>query len=208
MFAEQKKSNPSDWVGSKTIQIADNIEHIRFDTWLLYPCIDKPQSINMGPYCMDVCTDGRIAKGKFPLVIISHGSGGSHLLYRLIALHLAKNGYVVAMIKHHANNRDDNSLADQDKNLTLRTRHSSYVIDTLLSHEQWMDVINPLQIFMLGHSMGGCTALALAGAIPWSKRRLKSTFLMINGSARWCYWHLRVHGISIQIPLLTSISPC
>ncbi|AGH80891.1 alpha/beta hydrolase family protein [Psychromonas sp. CNPT3] len=173
MVVEQKKSNSSDWVGSKTVQITDNIEHISFDTWLLYPCIDKPQSVDVGPYCINVCADGRIAKGEFPLVIISHGSGGSHLLYRLIALHLVKNGYIVAMLKHHANNRDDNSLAEQDKNLTLRTRHIRYVIDTLLSDEQWMDVINPRKIFMIGHSMGGCTALALAGATPWSQHRLK-----------------------------------
>lgn len=155
--------------GSKTIKICDEINNVNFDTWLLYPSIDKSQNINIGPYSISACPDGKIAGGKFPLVVISHGGGGSHLLYRVIAQYLAQNGYVVAMPEHYGNSRNNNSLEGQNKNLTLRTRHIRLVIDTLLNDPELMERINSQQIFMIGHSMGGCTALALAGAVPWSK---------------------------------------
>ncbi len=61
------------------------------------PCTGKMTDMNIGPYSINVCPDGDFVNNKFPLVVISHGGGGSHLLYRIVALHLAQNGYVVAM---------------------------------------------------------------------------------------------------------------
>jgi predicted dienelactone hydrolase len=159
--------------GSKTIIIYDDFNNINYQSWLLYPSIDKSQNIKVGPYSINACPDGRFIKGKFPLVIISHGGGGSHLLYRVVAQYLAQNGYVVAMPEHHGNNRNDNSLEGENINLTLRTRHIRLVIDTLLSDPELMAHIDSRRIFMIGHSMGGCTALAVAGAVPWSRNQEK-----------------------------------
>jgi len=157
--------------GSKTIEIQDEINNINFQSWLLYPSMDKSRNIEVGPYSINASPDGKLAKGKFPLVIISHGGGGSHLLYRIAAQHLAENGYIVAMPEHHGNNRNDNSLEGKNKNLTLRTRHIRLVIDILLSDPELMSGIDSGQIFMIGHSVGGCTALAVAGAVPWAMER-------------------------------------
>ena len=157
--------------GSKTIRVHDEANDINFETWLLYPSTDQSQDIKIGPYSIRACQDGKIAGGKFPLVVISHGGGGSHLLYRVVAQHLAQNGYVVAMPEHHGNNRNNNSLEGRNKNLSLRTWHIRLVIDTLLSDPELMEHIDSQQIFMIGHSMGGCTALAIAGAVPWSRER-------------------------------------
>jgi predicted dienelactone hydrolase len=157
--------------GSKTIRIQDELNNINFETWLLYPSIDKPQNIKVGPYSINACAEGNFANGKFPLVLVTHGGGGSHLLYRVVAQHLAENGYIVAMPEHHGNNRNDNSLEGQNINLTFRTRHIRLVIDTLLSDLELTAYIDSRQIFMIGHSMGGCTALAVAGAVPWSRDR-------------------------------------
>lgn len=159
------------FVGSKTIHIHDKVNQLYFDTWLLYPSIDKPDHLQIGPYVVNACLEGKIAKGKFPVVIISHGSGGSHLLYRVVAQYLTEHGYIVAMPEHHGNNRNDNSLEGDNRNLTLRTQHIQLVIDTLLSDSEWCEQIDTEHIFMIGHSMGGCTALAIAGAVPWSRER-------------------------------------
>ncbi len=159
------------FVGRKTIRTPDDVENINFETWLLYPSTDKSQNIKIGPYSINACPDGKMAKGKFPLVVISHGGGGSHLLYRTVAQHLAKNGYIVAMPEHYGNNRNDNSLEGQNRNLTLRTRHIRLVIDALFSGPELMGYIDSRQVFMVGYSMGGCTALAIAGAVPWSMER-------------------------------------
>ncbi|WP_019615193.1 alpha/beta hydrolase family protein [Psychromonas ossibalaenae] len=164
-------SNMNYSAGSKTIKIQDEINNINFQSWILYPSIDNSQDIKIGPYSINVCPEGKLAKGNFPLVIISHGGGGSHLLYRIVAQHLAENGYIVAMPEHHGNNRNDNYLEGHNKNLTLRTRHIRLVTDTLLCDPELMECIDSRQIFMIGHSMGGSTALAVAGAVPWSIER-------------------------------------
>jgi predicted dienelactone hydrolase len=154
--------------GSKTMRIFDETNDVHFETWLLYPGTDESQNIKIGPYSIDACPDGKIAHGRFPFVLISHGGGGSHLLYRIVAQYLSQNGYIVAMVEHYGNNRKDNSLEGNNKNLTLRTRHIQLVIDTLLSDHEFKVHIDSQNIFMIGHSMGGCTALAIAGAVPWS----------------------------------------
>lgn len=40
--------------------------------------------------------------GRYPLILISHGSGGSEYGHRGWAEHLARNGYVVAAPRHWA----------------------------------------------------------------------------------------------------------
>jgi predicted dienelactone hydrolase len=63
-----------------------------------------------------------VAAGSFPLVVVSHGTGGSHLLYRALAAHLARNGFVVALPEHPQNNRNDNDLGGTAANLAQRPR--------------------------------------------------------------------------------------
>ncbi|MCB1166441.1 MAG: alpha/beta fold hydrolase [Leptospiraceae bacterium] len=156
-------------VGSRIIHIADSHNNIDFPAWLLYPSTQTPIDTHIGPFPISVCPEGPIAEGQFPLVIISHGGGGSHLLYRTIALHLAGNGFFVAMPEHYGNNRTDNSLGDTDRNIALRTHHISLLIDELLNAT---DGPSGSRLGLIGHSMGGATALALAGAKPWSRQRL------------------------------------
>ncbi|KUO74322.1 MAG: hypothetical protein APF81_02830 [Desulfosporosinus sp. BRH_c37] len=64
--------------------------------------------------------------------MISHGNGGSHLLYRTISTHLANNGFIVAMVEHYGNNRNNNELENTEENLILRPKHLSLTIDKLL----------------------------------------------------------------------------
>ena len=90
-------------VGNKTIKIHDKINNINFDTWLLYPSSDKSNKTKLKPNDMDPALNSKMVTGKFPIVLISHGGGGSHLLYKIVAKYLAENGYIVAMIEHHGN---------------------------------------------------------------------------------------------------------
>ena len=42
-------------------------------------------------------------KNPYPLVVLSHGTGGSALQLSWLAEHLASNGYIVAAVNHHGN---------------------------------------------------------------------------------------------------------
>ena len=158
-------------VGSRIIDVHDSHHDITFKSWMLYPCVGTPEPIKAGPFDFEGCEAGDYAVGRFPLVVISHGGGGSHLLYRSVALHLAANGYWVVMPEHYGNNRRDNSLGKSDANLTFRTRHIRLLIDTLAEDSEISHYMDMARVLMIGHSMGGTTALSLVGAVPWSAAR-------------------------------------
>ena len=42
-------------------------------------------------------------KQRYPLIVMSHGTGGSALMMMWLGSYLAANGYVVAAVNHHGN---------------------------------------------------------------------------------------------------------
>ena len=199
------------FVGSKQILVYDKTIDISFPVLIHYPTHKPSRPIAFGAYTMDVSPDAKITEGQFSLVIISHGSGGSHLLYRTISSHLAKNGYVVAMLEHHGNNRNNNQLENTNQNLINRPRHVSLTIDELLCKSRFGKSISVNNIAVIGHSMGGYTALALAGGLPrtregqqvevLSDKRLKAIVLLAP-AAGWFMNSLE----NVTIPILMLVA--
>jgi len=163
------------FAGSRELRVDDAVQGVSFPVVALYPTHTASETRRFGPYLMDTAADAPIAAGRFPLVAISHGTGGSHLLYRSLATHLAQNGYVVALIEHPGNNRNDNALAGSDENLLNRPRHVRLALDAVAGATALAGSVDGGQAAVIGHSLGGYTALALAGGIPWTQsgRRLE-----------------------------------
>jgi predicted dienelactone hydrolase len=139
-----------------------------FPTLVIYPSNSPEQSQKLGPYELSVAMNAPIATGDFPLVVVSHGSGGTPMSHRTLAAHLARNGFVVAMPEHPGNNRNDNQLVDTVENLTNRPRHIRQVIDWAFASSPLASNLLPDTVAIIGQSMGGCTALAVAGGVPTS----------------------------------------
>lgn len=134
----------------------------------MYPGVAPEQPVQMGPYTISAAMGAPAAAGVFPLVVISHGTGGSHLLYRTVASHLARHGYVVVMPEHPRNNRNDNTLGGTAAILANRPRHVRVVMDWAFSPDGFEGRLEPGSAAVVGHSLGGYTALALAGGVPTS----------------------------------------
>ncbi|MFC0181936.1 Predicted dienelactone hydrolase [Pseudarcicella hirudinis] len=165
--------NTEIFAGSVQLKIVEESGKISFPVLVQYPTNEPSKPTAFGPYIMDVSPDAEVLEGQYPLVIISHGNGGSHLLYRTISTHLAKNGYIVAMVEHYGNNRNNNELQNTTENLINRPRHISLTINEMLSENRFYKSIASDKIAVIGHSMGGYTALALAGGVPRTKEGLK-----------------------------------
>jgi predicted dienelactone hydrolase len=201
------------FVGSRQFQVKDEPNGISFPVLVQYPTHQPSAPTSFGPYVMDVCPEAKIIDGQFPLIIISHGNSGSHLLYRTISTFLAKNGYIVAMLEHYGNNRSNNELERGIKNLQYRPRHVSLTIDYLLSVNIFGQSIARDSIAIVGHSFGGYTALALAGGKPWTQTgqlivvqndpRIKALVLMAPAAA----FFIPEHSLDkVNIPILLLIA--
>jgi predicted dienelactone hydrolase len=164
-------TDPEMFVGSRQLRIQDEDKGLSFPALVLYPTHVPSSPTAFGPYSMDVSPDAPAAEGQYPLIIISHGTGGSHLVYRTIGTHLAKNGYVVAMLEHPGNNRNNNELEGTHENLVNRPRHVRLTMDAVSSDADLGGSVQPDNVGIIGHSMGAYTALAVAGGTPWSETR-------------------------------------
>lgn len=131
-----------------------------------YPTQAKSQVTKFGPYELEVAKNAEIENGKHNLVVISHGSRGSHMGHRDTAIYLAERGYIVISVLHPKNNYLDDSAGRTNENWINRPRHISSVLDSILADSDYKDYINRDMIAVIGHSAGGYTALALAGGVP------------------------------------------
>lgn len=156
-------------VGFKKLIVEDNTKQIAIPLLLLFPTQDPSSIKSFGPYQMDVAIEGGLEDGMHPLVIISHGSGGSPLAYRTLAWYLAKNGFIVGLPEHPFDNRLDKSWSYTLHNLSERPRHLKLVIDHILEDVQLNRHVDAKKVAVIGHSLGGYTALAAAGGQPNTK---------------------------------------
>lgn len=152
-------------VGFDKTNVPPSIESNGFPIALFYPTSSEPKVVELGPFKLNVAVEGEVLKGKHPLVIVSHGSGGSHLSYKDVAISLAKNGFIVGMPLHPQNNYMDNSLEGSVTNYTNRPKHITLAIDTLLNASDINTYIDSDKIAVLGHSVGGYAAISAAGGV-------------------------------------------
>lgn len=139
---------------------------------LYYPTAALPRAIAMGPFTLNVAIAAKPIDEVKALILLSHGIGGSELGHSVLAQALARNGYLVAALRHPGDNWQDRSLLERspERYFDERPRQASRVIDSILANPVWKDRIasdslGP-RVGALGHSAGGYTVLALAGARP------------------------------------------
>ncbi|WP_432729587.1 alpha/beta hydrolase family protein [Variovorax sp. W6] len=136
---------------------------------LYYPTQATARETPMGPFTVRAAIQAP-PEDKFKgLIVLSHGLGGTELGHSSIAEALARDGYLVAALRHPGDNWQDGSLLQKGPAayFAQRPKQVSRVIDALLQDPQWKDRIASdaagFRVGVVGHSAGGYTALALAG---------------------------------------------
>jgi predicted dienelactone hydrolase len=112
---------------------------------------------------MPVARNAPPAAGRFGVIVVSHGSGGLTVNHRDLAMALASHGYIVAAPTHPRGQGDDVSGVAV---WVGRPQQVSHIIDTVLGDGQLGPRIERERIGVVGHSLGGFTALEVAGARP------------------------------------------
>lgn len=94
-----------------------------------YPARGEPQNSDLGFYHVAAGEDAPMAAGRFPLVLLSHGNGGSPLAHHDLATALARRGFVVLAVLHTGDNYKDQSRTGTLSNLYGRPLQLSAAID-------------------------------------------------------------------------------
>ena len=127
-----------------------------------YPSQAAAKPVSLGPTTMTVAFNAPVNGKALPMVVMSHGTGGSFLGHFDTAIALADAGFVVVAMNHAGDN-----YADQSRSVDImdRPRQVSRVIDHMLSTWEGHAAIDPERIGMFGFSAGGFTTLASIGGI-------------------------------------------
>lgn len=114
-------------------------------------------------YGSPVIRDATPGPGARPLVVLSHGYGGSWRNLGWLADALTGEGYIVAAPDHPGTTTFD-ADPEQAARLWERPHDLSRVIDALIADPGLGGRVDQQRIAAIGHSLGGWTVAALAGA--------------------------------------------
>jgi predicted dienelactone hydrolase len=134
---------------------------------LWYPTQTTPQALRQGVYDFHVAKNADCIEGRHPLIIMSHGSGGTRYGHCKTAEFLSSHGYIVLAPEHPKNNFFDDSGVGSAQTYQNRSRHLKSCLDHLLHDQDWQTFIDPDRIGVFGFSLGGFTALTAVGARPF-----------------------------------------
>ncbi len=100
--------------------------------------------------------------GGFPIVLLSHGSGGKAEKLFWFAQALVHNGAVVIGVDHQGTMTRDNS-ADGLVRVWERAKDLSFALDKVSESADFKPFLNLSKVAAAGHSIGATTVLLLAG---------------------------------------------
>jgi predicted dienelactone hydrolase len=109
---------------------------------------------------------------KFPLIALSHGTGGSAMQMAWLGTYLAARGYIVVAVNHPGNNAVTGYTTQGFIEGWERAKDISTAITDLLADPRFGTKIDPDRIGAAGFSYGGYTMMELAGATTGFNRIL------------------------------------
>ena len=138
---------------------------------------------------LDVAVWQPASEGRAPLIVFSHGFGGSNTQSTFLMEALAKDGYIIFAPNHHDAHGLMRGMQPQvpfhKAQLWSATTHEDRrkdivnLLDALKSDPIWAAKIDWDNIGLCGHSLGGYTVLGLAGAWPqWKLAGVKAVLAL------------------------------
>ena len=161
-----KPPEPYNWRGADTHALVTTI-------W--YPAdpasIEQPQWIgppeNAFVSLGNSAPDAKLAPSpaRFPLIVISHGTGGSAAMMAWLGTALAAHGFIAAAVNHPGNNATE-PYKPQGFILWWERAHDlSVLIDSVLADPTLGARVDQSRIGGAGFSLGGYTMIEIAGGI-------------------------------------------
>jgi predicted dienelactone hydrolase len=197
---------PYDWRDAKTHALVTDI-------W--YPAdpasVEQPQWI--GNPDAPFASAGKAARNakpiatpeKFPLILLSHGIGGSSYMMAWLGSSLASHGFIAAAVNHPGNNALEDYTIPGAVFWGQRAHDLSALLDLLLADQTFGTRIDPKRVGAAGFSLGGLTVLELAGGIAEFSRYLD--FCKSPKADGMCNDTLEYPGLLAKVTALAKTDP-
>lgn len=142
----------------------DGPRPIRWSAW--YPTLGDAEAVAPETFfdLGAVLPDAPIDPTPRPVVLLSHGTGGVAESLAWLARALVGQGYIVIGVNHHGNTGAEPYLAAGFLCWWERATDLSRMLDHLTTAGPFKAMIDPARVACVGFSLGGYTALSLAGA--------------------------------------------
>lgn len=150
---------------------AQHGSQVRVTVW--YPAVDgaKEERIDLGPSGKPLFIVDAVAQGaafadtkQHPVILLSHGFGGTARMMGWFGVPLARAGYVVVAVDHPGNNGVDKMTAAGATLFWDRAEDLHAALDKVIADPLVGPHVDPHRVGVSGFSAGGYTALVAAGA--------------------------------------------
>ncbi|HEY0319564.1 MAG TPA: dienelactone hydrolase family protein [Pyrinomonadaceae bacterium] len=179
-------------VGVRTIRALDTVRNRMFPCEVWYPAASRHAGQDITPGTWDCFTlptgdtqrsqlavrDAAAHAGTYPLIIFSHPSGGHRRTATFLCTHLSSHGYRVAALDHSEvvaaelarkdSETDEQRAARVEAVIANRVPDIRFLLNHLLTGAAWDSQVklDATRIGIVGHSLGGWTALAATEVEP------------------------------------------
>jgi predicted dienelactone hydrolase len=148
-------------IGERTFDFMDTSRNRQIITEIWYPtddiliASDKANS----PFVRDyTIRNGHLPTIKYPLIIMSHGTGGSRFTLEWLAQALVKKGFIVAAVDHWGNTFD-NKIPLEFVKPWERPLDISFALTSLLNNAELKLIIDTSKIGAAGFHLEGILLL-------------------------------------------------
>jgi predicted dienelactone hydrolase len=158
----RRSENP---VGLQITQVQSASGPMAVAIW--YPTSGAPRPTTFaGGSLLSVAPEGPVLGTGLPVVLLSHGNGGSALSHVDLAMELASAGYVVAAPTHPGDNYADQTRQASPEIFSQRAEQMRATLDHLLKTWPGAAQVDPDRVGAFGFSAGAFTVLTLVGGRP------------------------------------------
>lgn len=157
---------PTYWRGAKTHALITSVWYPATADSVETPFLIGPPD---APFfnAAELAHDAKLSQAseRYPLIVISHGTGGSAAQMAWLGTALAAHGYIVAAVNHPGNNILEPYTVEGFSVWWERANDLTGVIDAMLQDSTFGPRIDARKIGAAGFSLGGYTMIAIAGGI-------------------------------------------
>ncbi|MEX3776560.1 alpha/beta hydrolase family protein [Pseudomonas sp. MYb118] len=184
-------------IGFSTATLADPQRPLDMVVWYPASTTAPAQLIDDNPVFVSASAvrDAPPTSGEHPLVVLSHGYRGNWSNQMWLASALAERGFIVAAVNHPGSTTHDRS-PQAAAQLWQRPVDLRRAIEAVIAQPEHFGSVSPARIAVVGHSLGGWTAMEIAG-VRFDPERFD----------RDCKVHAKLSSCSVYQQMNTASTP-